>query len=360
MRYTFILMLLLVLAAIVYIYYRVFTILPLPTWAKYSVVGLMVCAFASIFISYLFSNELSFSVVRFFYEVGNSWIFIMLYLFMIFIVLNILCLCHILPSSILHNNLTSTLSILGVMLVVFIYGNIHYKHKVRQPLVAKTEKKIDSPKKIVMISDLHIGYHNQRKDLAKWIGLIEKEEPDMVLIAGDIIDFSLRPIMQQEDYKEFKRIKVPIYACLGNHEYLANEKQAEEFYSLSGITLLRDSVAVNDNVVIIGRDDRSNSQRKTVKELTANIDTRKYIILLDHQPYHLKEAQMNNIDFQFSGHTHYGQMFPINLITDIIYEKAFGEYFKGKTQYYVSSGLGIWGAKFRVGTRSEYIVFTLQ
>ena len=85
-----------------------------------------------------------------------------------------------------------------------------------------------------------------------------------------------------------------------------------------------------------------------------------YIILLDHQPYNLEQAQQNKVDFQFSGHTHYGQVWPISWIEDRIYEDAFGPLQKGDTFYYVSSGIGIWGGKFRIGTRSEYVVLTIS
>ena len=86
----------------------------------------------------------------------------------------------------------------------------------------------------------------------------------------------------------------------------------------------------------------------------------KYTILLDHQPYHLEQAEQSGIDFQFSGHTHEGQVWPISLITHSTYECDFGPWQRGDTQYYISSGLGIWGGKFRIGTRSEYLVVNIK
>lgn len=83
-------------------------------------------------------------------------------------------------------------------------------------------------------------------------------------------------------------------------------------------------------------------------------------IVPDHQPYHLEDAEAAGADFQFSGHTHHGQVWPGNWLTDAMYEKAFGPHQRGKTRYYISSGLGIWGGKFRIGTRSEYIVLKLR
>ena len=86
----------------------------------------------------------------------------------------------------------------------------------------------------------------------------------------------------------------------------------------------------------------------------------RFTIVLDHQPYHLEEAEEAGADFQFSGHTHHGQIWPGNWLTDAMYEKAFGAYQRGDTRYYISSGMGIWGGKFRIGTRSEYIVLKLR
>ncbi len=130
--------------------------------------------------------------------------------------------------------------------------------------------------------------------------------------------------------------------------------------------MLRDSVATMGNLRIIGRDDRTNVHRKSLKEILDSVEPGEksaespFTILLDHQPYHLEEAEQNGIDFQFSGHTHHGQVWPISWITDALYEDAFGSLQKGNTRYYVSSGMGIWGGKFRIGTQSEYVVLTIN
>ena len=97
-------------------------------------------------------------------------------------------------------------------------------------------------------------------------------------------------------------------------------------------------------------------RRKPLDALMAGIPKDKYLILLDHQPYHLEEAEAAGIDFELAGHTHHGQLWPASWITDALYECACGPHQRGATRYYVSSGLGIWGGKFRIGTRSEYIV----
>lgn len=135
-----------------------------------------------------------------------------------------------------------------------------------------------------------------------------------------------------------------------------------QFCREAGIVLLRDSVAcLGGDIVVVGRDDRTNLRRKPLRQLMEGVDTRgRYVIEMDHQPYHLEEAQQAGVDFEFAGHTHYGQVWPLSWITRAIYEDAFGPLSKGHTQYWVSSGIGIWGPKFRIGTRSEYIVATVK
>ena len=97
--------------------------------------------------------------------------------------------------------------------------------------------------------------------------------------------------------------------------------------------------------------------RKPLSELSDGADG--FTILLDHQPHHLEEAEEAGVDFQFSGHTHRGQVWPVSWVTDALFEKSWGHYQRGNTRYYISSGLGIWGPKIRVGTRSEYLVLHL-
>ena len=202
---------------------------------------------------------------------------------------------------------------------------------------------------------------NRRGELAKWVDLINAEKPDMVLIGGDVIDNSIRPLAEEKMAEEFHRINAPIYACLGNHEYYSSEPRARQFYKQAGIHLLVDSTVVIDSALcIIGCDDRTNPNRKELASLAATVDPSLYTIVLVHQPHELEKTEQSKADFQFSGHTHRGQVWPISWITDAIYECSWGEYQRGDTRFYVSSGLGLWGGKFRIGTQSEYVVARLK
>lgn len=344
-----------------YAFRRTWCILPCPALFKVIILAAMLACFLMIFCYFGGKiDRLPLSLATFIYEAGIASIFIMLYLVLLFLILDLGRIFHIVPHSFMFKSLAGTLSVLGIMLTVFTYGYFHYFQKVRLEMDLETEKPLESPLKIVLISDLHAGYLNHVKEINRWIDMINKENADLVLIAGDIIDGSVRPLYEENVDKAFRRLNAPAVACLGNHEYYAGTENALKFYNDAGITLLRDEAATVKGISIAGRDDRTNKKRKSVQEITQKTDMSRYTILLDHQPYHLEDAENAGFDFQFSGHTHYGQVWPISWITDAIYEDAFGPLTKGKTQYYVSSGLGIWGAKFRIGTHSEYVVATLR
>lgn len=340
----------------VYVLWHVWRILPLPSWAKVVVVTLMVFAFLLLFVGFSRHVHLSMPLATAVYEIGTSWLIILLYLFMAFLLLDIGRWVHLVPATFLKNSWSGTLAVTAFMFIIFLYGNIHYHQKVRQPLMLTTGKTLSRKMKVVMLSDLHLGYHNRRSDFAKWVDKINEEKADLILVAGDIIDKNIQPLEEQEMHQEFLRLNAPVVACLGNHEYYGGESNALLFYKKADITLLRDSVTTVGDLCIIGRDDRSNPKRKTLSELMKGVDSTKYLVVLDHQPIQLEEAEQNGIDFQLSGHTHHGQVWPISWITESIYECAFGEWQRGSTRYYVTSGIGIWGGKFRIGTRSEYVV----
>ena len=350
------------LLAIIYIAWHVWTLLPLAGIWKSLIIFVGILCVVLLFMNFgrKFDN-LPLPMAQAAYEIGTSSVIVLLYLVIIFLVLDLGRLAHLVPKTWLYHNGYVSLGVFLLIFGIFLYGNLHYYNKVRQPLELTSSKPLAKPVKMVLLSDLHLGYHNTRADFEKWVKLINDEKPDLVLMAGDIIDISHKPVMEENMAEVFRMMQAPVYTCLGNHDYYAGEPQSEQFIKESGIHLLRDeSITLPNGITIIGRDDRTNMRRKSVKDLTKEADMSKFTILLDHQPYHLEDAERYGVDFQFSGHTHYGQVWPISWIEDRMYEDAFGPLQKGNTHYYVSSGIGIWGGKFRIGTHSEYVVLTLK
>lgn len=356
----FVLFFILPLVGLSYVLWHVWCLLPLGTGGKSAVVAVCVLAFSTLFLNFSHAiDRFPMWLARVCYEVGNTSVFVLLYLVLLFLLMDLGRLLHIVPKAVLYANWYTAAAVTVLMVAVFAAGYANYMHKARHSVALPMAKTAAKGVKLVMMSDLHLGYHNNRKELARWVDMVNAERPDIVLLAGDVVDGSLRPLREEDMAAELRRIKAPVYACLGNHEYYAGIDGSLDFYREAGITLLRDSAATVGGITIVGRDDRSNRRRKSLGALMRGVDTSRYVILLDHQPYHLEQAERAGVDFQLSGHTHHGQMWPISWITESVYEDAYGPWRRGGTRYYVSSGIGIWGAKFRIGTCSEYVVATV-
>ena len=354
----FIVALTVMLAMQLYVSWHVYRLLPFSAPIKIAVVLLMLLALCCM-VFHFKSDALPLGLATALYEIGNSWLIIMFYLLMAFLVLDIGRLIHLVPPMALKSNAVTSMILAGVMLVTFVGGNIHYHNKQRKQIDLTTEKPLPRPLKIVMLSDVHAGFHNRRTEVGRWVDMINAEQADLILIAGDIIDGNVRPLLAQGTALELRRFNAPAIACLGNHEYITGLGKALDLLHSTGIRILRDDTVSIGGVTIVGRDDRSNRNRKSVNQLMHRVNQEQYIILLDHQPYHLEEAQQAGVDLQLSGHTHRGQVWPLNWVTKAIYECDYGQWHRGKTDYYVSSGIGIWGGKFRIGTDSEYAVITI-
>jgi len=349
--------LLIILACVAYTGWRFWLILPLPPLWKSVLTGLYILCFLTVPAHFAWSDRMPLRAAAATYGIGTSWMIFFLYALLFFLVLDLGRLVHLVPSSFVKDSLAGTCTVVGLITALLVYGGIHYHHKYREEIEIRTEKPLEKPLTVVLASDLHVGYHNRKAELARWVDLVNAEHPDLVLFAGDVLDGSVRPAREWHYEEEFRKIQAPVYACPGNHEYITGIDGSLAFYADAGIRLLRDRTVPVLGIRLTGRDDRSNRDRKPLAEL-APADSL-FSILLDHQPYHLEEAERCGIDFQFSGHTHHGQIWPGNWLTDLLYEKAYGHYRRGATRYYISSGLGLWGGKFRIGTRSEYVVLRI-
>jgi len=218
--------------------------------------------------------------------------------------------------------------------------------------------------KAVMVSDIHLGNIVENRSLKKMVKIINDLNPDIVFLAGDIIDSRLKPFQEGEMPDTLKGInsKYGVYAVLGNHEYYhENPDDIARHYEEVGIRVLRDDyVKIEDFLYIVGREDKAvrqliGKERKELADILKDVDTSLPIILLDHNPKYLNEAAELGIDLQLSGHTHRGQIFPGSLITSRIFEIDWGHLRKGNYNIIVSSGYGTWGPPLRIGTNSEVV-----
>ncbi|WP_424769201.1 metallophosphoesterase [Paenibacillus sp. sgz302251] len=212
---------------------------------------------------------------------------------------------------------------------------------------------------IVMASDMHFSLLSGKKHAERMVEEINALKPDIVLFPGDILDDQIEPYLDQGIDKLLEKIEAPygVYASLGNHDkYKGHTDELIGVLENSGIQVLYDeSLTIDNKFTLIGRKDYSDSDRAALSELMAGLDTSKPFILLDHQPNELDIAQQNGIDLILSGHTHYGQVAPANLITGLMFENDWGYLQKGQLHSIVSSGYGFWGPPIRIGSQSEIV-----
>ena len=325
--------------------------------------------FAVMMSNFMLRNTFPDNAAKIMAFIGFSYFIVVIYLLLSFLVTDLIRLAnlglHFAPSGMKTFRFGAFIVSLVGITVLMLVGNYNFNNPKIVNLNIKSEKPLQGKKlRIVAASDLHLGVSIDKKMLQKYVSLINAQKPDIVVFAGDIADHSTAPIIRQNMAEEFRAIQstLGVFAITGNHEYFGeNPYELQNYLKTAGVTYLRDSAVLVDNsFYVVGRDDKMNTKRRPLNEIVKGIDTRKTMILIDHQPFHLYEAAENKFDLQLSGHTHNGQFFPVSLVVNRMYELAHGYLKKGDTHYYVSSGLGIWGPQYRIGTQSEIAVINLE
>ncbi|MDD2798012.1 MAG: metallophosphoesterase [Bacteroidales bacterium] len=343
--------------------------LPAQSFWRTGYVTLSISMFILFIVGMIFGHKMPTEVAKIVSFVGNSYVIIFVYLAISLLLLDTILAINFFakfaPNGLANFRFWWMMVSFAIIAIVMIIGNYNFNNPKTVSLTIQSDKPLQGKiMKIVAVSDLHLGFSIDKQRLKSFVKMINDQHPDLVLMAGDITDRSIEPVIRQNMREELSQIHstLGVFAINGNHEHYAEQMNATENYLKSaGITFLKDSVAmVNQSFYIVGRDDRTNGNRQSLSTLVQGIQSNLPIILLDHQPHQLEEAEMNGIDLQFSGHTHEGQFFPGNLLVKRMFEIGHGYLKKGTTHYFVSSGLGIWGPQYRIGTQSEIVVIDFK
>ncbi|HCY38083.1 MAG TPA: metallophosphoesterase [Candidatus Margulisbacteria bacterium] len=300
--------------------------------------------------------------------VGSFWLGIAYYLFLFFlaadVIIFLLTFFHLVPGTrIAGTMLLRSWTFVALVTALTVFGHLNSKN------IRVTTIRLDIPKQagtlktlnLVAVSDIHLGTLIRNSRLKHIIDTMNSLNPDIVLLPGDVVDEDLAPVIKYNMGDELKAIKSKfgVFASTGNHEYIGGVESAVHYLSQYGIKYLRDEKAlVNNSFYLIGREDSSRfrftgKKRKELQDIMTGIDKNYPLLLMDHQPRNLKDAYNNKIDFQISGHTHNGQLFPNSFITNMIFKKSWGYLRDGQTHYYVSCGVGTWGPPMRIGSIAE-------
>jgi predicted MPP superfamily phosphohydrolase len=85
---------------------------------------------------------------------------------------------------------------------------------------------------IVLVSDTHLGYLVTKSNLQEWVQLINAQNPDIIIFAGDISDHFTDPVIHQNLHEEFNELilKYGVVAVAGNHESMSSPRDGLEQY----------------------------------------------------------------------------------------------------------------------------------
>ncbi|NMB82734.1 MAG: metallophosphoesterase [Ignavibacteria bacterium] len=359
-----------------YIYRRIVPIVPDNYRLVFSII------FIAVVVSYIagriLENYWVWYVSDLLVWIGSFWIAIMFYTFLSLIVIDIVRLInYVLPffPSVITKDPEKVRRTMAIIVSIFVLimvvaGFINTRMITIKKYNININKKAGELKSlnIVMASDLHLGTINGKSFAYRVVDKINKLNPDIILFAGDIIDEDIKPVLRDNVGEALLELKAKygVYGITGNHEYIGGVNAAVEYLKNHNIQMIRDtSVKIDNSFYIVGREDRDSKRfadynRKPLNKIIEGVDKSLPMILMDHQPFQLSDASNNGIDLQLSGHTHNGQLWPVNYIVKKIYEIPWGFKFIGNTYYYVSCGVGGWGPPVRIGSLPEIINIKLN
>ncbi|AOT72877.1 metallophosphoesterase [Geosporobacter ferrireducens] len=258
----------------------------------------------------------------------------------------------------------------GALLLTLLLGGFSLYHAAKPPNLVEHQISVRNFPKgqsgftILQLSDIHLDGYKSEAWLSGIVEQVNQQHPDLIVMTGDIVDAGYErvdrflPILQQLDSTH------GVYAVSGNHEFYAG---IEDFYRLmeqADIRVLKNErMPVGDILELVGiHDDTSKRfgiEAADLENLLKDTHPEKSIVLLSHKPVDFEKAAALGVDLQLSGHTHGGQIPPMNLLVKLAYQYAHGLYQKDESYIYTSSGTGFWGPPMRLFTSPEVVKLTL-
>lgn len=184
-------------------------------------------------------------------------------------------------------------------------------------------------------------------------------------MTGDLIDRGVQHM--KEDFYTLKELKTKdgVFTVTGNHEFYSKYKLFVELTDKTGIKRVKNEcVKIAPNLEIIGMDDPEVRQffneKITLEEIINNCSKDSFKIFLYHRPEYFDKTVKYGIKLQLSGHTHNGQIFPVNIIVSLVYKYPYGLYKKSDSYIYTTSGASTWGPPMRLFSKNEVVLITLK
>jgi uncharacterized protein len=306
----------------------------------------------------------------FFTTTGNYILPFYLYLFLFILVFDIFLLINWLFKIISSDKIRSTrFKKTCLSMIVFFSVSVVVAGIINFNTIRTSEYRIEIPGKssrikhlkIAFAADFHLAEGTNVHFVEKFVKRIALIKPDLLIFGGDIVEGDREDENMTGSEKLLREIntRYGVFTVLGNHEYYAGQDKGS-FFDKASMKVLCDTIIVIDNSFNLGgRFDSHFRRRKTIDDLMKSVTDSLPVILVDHRPTEIEEVSRTIADIQLSGHTHNGQLFPINLITRKVYPLSWGYKKTGNTHFFVTSGIRLWGPPVRTTGKSEIMVLDI-
>ena len=322
-------------------------------WIKW----LFILSGISIIAGQMLSRFLNIHFVQYY---GYVWLGVISITFAVFLVASLLKI--IIPSG--SGIIVLTALVISLLISIYSFVN-NMKEPVLREVEIVTTKSIgvNGEFTILQLSDIHIDDATNPKAINKLVKRVNALSPDLIVITGDLIDGRINA--KSEINLIFKELKSSngVYAVTGNHEYYSGIDNFLAFTKRTGIKVLFDEyIDITGNISLYGmKDDTSTSSRRSnwTADVLDIVDKDKFNILIGHRPYGIEKNGGKGIDLQMAGHTHAGQIPPMDLLVQLVYRYPSGLYKSGNSFIYTSTGAGVWGPPMRFLSNSEIVLYRI-
>ena len=299
-------------------------------------------------------------------HIGSWWLGFMAYLFLGCVLADVLLLIHLvvpfLPVDLIRCGQWYFTSLAIIILATLALGHLNVQFP--QTRRVSLPSPVRLPLRLAVASDIHLCSLVSPGRLSRIVDQINALQPDLILLPGDIVDEDLSQTHRGAGFqKSLRELKAPfgVFAVTGNHEWISGVDAAVNWLESCGITVLRDQAVDLGPCIAAGREDAAGPRFGAgpgipLSDILRGVDCSKPLIVLDHQPVRIKEAAESGADLLLCGHTHHGQLWPFQWITQRLFPVSHGHRTFGNTLVYVSCGAGAWGPQVRTSSRSEIVL----
>ncbi len=259
---------------------------------------------------------------------------------------------------------------LSLSAVIVAYGFFEARNLRVERLVIHTSKLPPGAGniRIAQISDLHLSVTVGEHIIDRIIKITEEEKPDIIVSTGDLMEGIVRHINHLSGLLRKPNARHGKFAVTGNHEFYGGLRHTVQFIEESGFTVLRDSGVTIENIINIAGMDFTGGETKGYSNDAPRQDEREvllkfrpglFTVLLKHRS-DVKEDSLGLFDLQLSGHSHKGQIFPVNLATMFLfqYHTGFTKLSNGSA-IYTSRGTGTAGPPVRFLSTPEITIIDI-